>query len=415
MKKQLYYMLTALALLSFVFVGCKDDGPNDPVITLDLSTHELEFAYDEMNVDTVVVATTNAETISVDVTYADATRTGWVDAEADGKNVHVMVTSRNEDPEERPRMATVKVMAGDKTDTIAVTQLAYIETDFSISMAAGELAFAAGGNELTKTMEATTKVALTGVATVDETGAPAEVEWITALTFEGKTVTVTVAENTSLENTREAIVKVTNRGEQSATFTVTQELKQPFDLSGEWTWTSLNPVQPNAEGWAAATDTTATATISAVAGGYEVRGIKGRGELLGNYLNGAPNADFRMTIRQDGDNFFSGIYDDQINVGDRFGAVYITVDQMFSPGSAQFYLSGVSVSATGGEYTLDNNIGITRSIETIEGVEYEVLTYATTHPDSGNTLSYIYYAFNRGRWEYLDFHRNLVLKRPVQN
>lgn len=410
--KKITYFLLALPLM-LALANCKEpENPVNPVpveITLELSGNALEFDYDDVRQPKIITATTNAESIQISMSDAAGAIPEWVSAAVENvKDVSVAVVSQNLDVAEQPRTATITVTAGDKEDIITVTQLSYIETDGTMTPTSEELVFTASGT-LTQEMEISSKVTLTSAEVLADNGTAARPEWITDISIAAKKISVTVVENTDLENGREAVVTVKNRLNGETTFKVVQDKKQPFNLAGTWSWSSLNPVLGNAEGWEAATTKTGTATITAVPGGYEVKGIIGAGELMAAQLESDNAGKIRMTIRQQGDEFYVGIYDDEVDFGTRIKPDKKNVDLMYQPSSSQFYMSGASVSTdvTGGQYTLEE-IKITR---TVDGTT-EILTYPTQN-ESGATLSYIYYALVSGRVNYLDFHRNLVLTRTI--
>lgn len=286
MKKTLCYIAaTMFALpLTIGLTNCENPEvkPDEPV-TLSLSGNTLQFAWDDERVEKTITATTNASQIDAEAeTGAD-----WLDVAVEDKQIIVQTLSKH-DPEldEVARTAKITVKAGDKTEEITVTQAAKVENDPAISFPKGtdqemaELTFLAAA-ELTKTIDATTNVALKSAAITDAAGAPATAAWITATSVSGKTLTVTVAENAAY-TPRESYVTVTNNLDGKATVKIVQGKRDV--ISGTWTWTSLNAIEDSKEGWAAAATNTGTCTIAQMDGGYVIIGIKGRGQKLADLM-----------------------------------------------------------------------------------------------------------------------------------
>jgi hypothetical protein len=410
MKKLSYYLMF-LPLLCLV-VSCNEkEKPTPKQPDLEVSLNTLEFGYDEARVEKIVTVT-GVETFELSVVYADPDKTDWLDAQKIASTVSVAVLDRNMDSEEQPRKATITVTAGEQSKKIEVTQLAYIETDFSIGLPE-KLLFAPSGN-LTQTITATSKVT---PLTVSKTA-----DWVTAATVDGLEITITLSENTTTEP-RETTIAVKNRGTaegEEATLEIFQYGKPSDDISGEWSWKSLNFSGSNAESIAAAVDISGTATVTADTGGYKITGIKGEGgQIFKDLLAANPDAMPTMSISQTSDGLFVGMYDDVINIGSPRAPNNITVDLWLSAGNApsQKYVFGAILAEaedpSAGNYILDADIEIARSLETIDGVLSEVLTFPTSRTED-SILTYGYYTFtNAGMATYLDLHRNLVLTRPL--
>jgi hypothetical protein len=344
-----------------------------------------------------------------------------VDYAADGRIINVAVISRNTDPEEQPRVATLTVTSGEETKEVAITQASYVETDLAIEMAAPELLFAASGRELTKTIEAVTKVTLTEVKTVDGDGAEVEVDWITDLSFDGKTVSVTVAAHEDYENGREATVAVTNRGDQTATFIVKQDKRPPLDITGAWNWTSKSAAQhsddpENDKGWVAAETVTGTVTIEAITGGYQFTAVNGKGELLAATIEADSEFTYPMRIRQEENKLYVGMYE-TLNIGGKIpNNVSVDLYKMIQNG--QWWCKGVSIKYSDGDNHLNAilDMPITHSVEG----DTEKLTYATGYDDGrGETgvVSYLLYKLRGGNnvmRDPGDMHREIVLTRTIE-
>ena len=425
-----------------MIVGC-DKKTKDDEITIEFDTDALTFAFDEKNTDKTIVVTTNyTEVLDIEIAYTDPDRTGWIDAIVEGNNINVAVTSDNRDAQERPRTAIVTVKAGNATKDFAVTQEAYVETDGAMTFPAAGLEFAASGNELTKTItSADAKVDITAVNVVDAAGADLDKpEWIT-LAFEGKTVTVTVTPNEDYTNSRTAIVKATNRLDGSATFNVTQEKRPPLDLSGTWSWTSKNFTMNNTDAAATgeadadnpnaiyqisvpnAKNASGTATIAAIAGGYKITGIKGVGTAdLKAFLDANTDAVPTFRIKQDETDstvFTFGVLDTPFNFGTPKAPNNKDIDSWFNT-SNYYYASSVMLAnaddETAGTYALDATLPISYEVKNVDGVQTEVLTFATTKTAEDSTLqkvTYTYMHFYQNKTAYHDMHRNLVLTRPL--
>ncbi len=419
MKKLLVYFTAAT--IAMAAASCeKKGGPEkekeDP-ITLDLAPESLTFLWDEDLQDKTVTATTNyTEALEVDVNYTDTERIDWLDVQVDGTDILVAVTSDNTDAEERPREATVTVKAGEVTKDLAVTQAAYIETDFSMVVAPTSLEFAPAGEELTKTLTVTTNAATISVTEKEEK------DWIST-SVDGKTISVTVLPNE--DEIREATLVISNPridagGEVEVV--VTQYGTPSGDISGNWIWTSLNFPEVNAESIASGGNMEGAVTISIEPGkGYKIKSIRGMGAMLVEMLTANPDAVPTMNIRQDGDKLYVGMFEDEVSNGDRFNPGVIKGDLWFQTGAAAsltYYFSGPFLAAnddpTAGYRVLHTDIEIERSVEFIDGVATEVLTFPTSYKGDG-VLSYVNYQWFRGNFIGIDFHRNLVLRRPLAN
>jgi hypothetical protein len=418
MKK--FFYLSALSLL-LAGVGCSnpETDPQEPVpaTPLELSVYELDFEYDEMLVDKTVEVTGGADEFEMSIVYADPDNADWVDYAADGRIISVAVTSRNTDPEELPRVATLTVKSGEESKEVKITQASYIETDFAIEMAAEGLTFAASGKELTKTIEAVTKVALTEVKTVDGSGADVTVDWITDLSFDGLVVSVTVAANEDYENGREATVAVKNRGGQTATFTVTQDKRPPLDIAGTWSWTSKSAAEANDAGWAAAETVTGMVTIEAIAGGYQFTAVSGNlTQLYQELITADPTFTYPMRIRQADNKLYAGMYED-LNIGTATAPSIVSVDLYQEVQRGQWWCKGVNIEYADFDDNLNPqpNMPITHSVEG----DTEKLTYATEYSNGTETgiVSYYFYKLVGGRnvmRHPYDFHREIVLTRTIE-
>lgn len=408
MKKIIRYFL-ALPVLAVILTSC---GKEDEKTTLSLSTGELEFGYDEVRVDKTVTVTTNAATFEINVVYDDPQNAEWLDAVKEGNDIKAAVVERNMDPEEQHRTATIKVTAGEVTEEIEVTQLSYIETDFSIVMSSETLSFAATGNYLTKEITAITKV-----MPID---ADVDVEWITALDTEGDTVTVTVAENDG--DDRDATVTVTNERGGSTTFKVIQYGKPSVDLAGTWTWSSISAPSDTADGWAESEGLSGEATIELIDGGYTVRGIKGIGLTMVNILTDNPDLAPEMHLRLEGDQLFVGINSETSTEP----GLEIPLDPAFAVGETKYY-SAKSLHFEEVDTPVYTALDFPLTVlnEEVDGVIYEKLIFPTEYSNDpkneGQTaeVSYIYYTYLHNprtgtRYTTVDFHRNVILTRTIE-
>lgn len=416
MKKLLIYM-TAAAIAMTAF-SCEKKGTQEDEITLELAPESLNFLWDEDLQDKTVTATTNyTEALEIDVTYTDPERVDWLDVQIDGTEILVAVTSDNTDAEERPREATVTVTAGEVTKDLAVTQAAYIETDFSMVVAPTLLDFAPAGEELTKTLTVTTNAATISVSEKEEK------DWIST-SVDGKTISVTVLPNEDEVRTATLVIsnpRIDAGGEIEVV--VTQYGTPSGDISGNWIWTSLNFPEVNAESIASGGNMEGGVTIDIEPGkGYKIKGIRGAGALLTEMLTANPTAMPTMSITQDGDKLYAGMFDDEVPIGDRFNPNLTTTgDLWFQTGTAAsltYYFSGPFWASnddpTAGARVMYTDIEIERSVEFIDGVAMEVLTFPTSYKGDG-VLSYVNYQWFRGNFIGIDFHRNLVLRRPLAN
>lgn len=404
-------LLFPLSLLVATAVGCgKTDTPKPE---LSLSSHELEFEYNEVRVDKTVEVTTNAATFEIDTEYGDPQNTGWLDAVREGNWVKVAVLSNNIDPEEEPRTATVTVTVGELSEVIEVTQLSYIETDFSIGLSADVLDFAPSGNYLTKELTATTKI----LPVVPDTDA----DWIT-FDVEGKTIRVTVEENTGDE--RSAVVSVTNGRGGEAGFTVHQYGQASVDIAGTWTWTSDSAISDTTDGWATAEEVSGEVAVELIEGGFVVKGIKGKGMLMTDLIAANPDLMPEMHLRLEENQLFVGmdLFMPAATVGPQ-----IMFDPAFTVGTTSYY-SAKSLHYedmdTPNYKALD--FPVTMTTEETGGVIHQTISFPTTYsnaPDAaGRTaaVSYIYYyyrynaRFQRADYYTVDPHRNVVLSRVVE-
>jgi hypothetical protein len=393
--------------------GCSEPEPEP---TLDISRNSVQFKFDELRVDKMVSVATNADTFEVELKYDDPANADWADAIADGGIVRIAVLTRNMDPEELSRTATVTVRAGTLSKEIEVEQLPYIETDYSIAMEEEQLSFAATGNYLTKDISAITK-SRSITATTDA-------EWITSLDIVEKTVSVTVAENDGDE--RSAKVTVGN-GVESTTFEVFQYGKPSLDISGTWTISYRQTSENTAEGWNPPNVQLMTGQIDVeiIDGGYAVVGIWGIGPTMVDIVANNPDFAPKMYIKQDVENLSVGM---NMTTSEDTGTLSIPLDPAFEVNGIKYY-SAKSLAYDDSDVMIYTALDFPITMTTEEGPDgiYEKLTFPreySNNPDplyEGRTaeVTYMYYTYSflnprlGIRYTVIDYVREVTMTRKV--